>query len=274
MIVAGEWMGITVFEIDPNGFRNVTAKFGLENTEGWWHCLKIADFNGDGYPDIIAGNIGLNNRLKASPKEPIEVFALDIDQNNTLDPIITYYNQGKRHPLVHRDVLISQVPAMKKIFTRFRAYSSATLDDVLSKTQQEQAVHMKVNILANSIFWGGANGQFSREDLPMYAQVAPIMDMAVKDINGDGIFDVIAVGNDYGLEPESGRMDAGDGWIMLGSKGGKLTVVPNRKTGFWSSKEGRAVKTIDLPGTKDFLIVVGNSNDKVSVHQWTGGVEF
>ncbi len=274
MVAAGEWMGITVFEIDRNGFKNVTADYGLLGTEGWWNCLKIADLNGDGHPDLIAGNLGLNNRLKASPQEPVEVFAIDIDQNNTLDPILSYFNHGKRHPLVHRDVLISQVPAMKKKFTRYRNYSSATLDDILSKPQQEQAFHQKASVLANSVFWGSANGKFTREDLPSTAQVAPMMDIAIKDINGDGIFDVIAVGNDYGFEIESGRMDASDGWIMFGSKGEGLKVLPNTKTGFWSSGEGRSVATIDISGTRDFLILVGNNNGKLGVHKWTGGMPF
>ncbi|MEO1258495.1 MAG: VCBS repeat-containing protein [Bacteroidota bacterium] len=270
MIVAGEWMGITVFEIDPNGFKNVTADYGLTNTEGWWHCLKIADFNGDGFKDIIAGNLGLNNRLKASPSAPFEMFALDIDQNNTIDPVFTYFNHGKRYPLAHRDVLISQVPGMKKKFPKYKAYSKATLDEVLTKEQQASAIHLKTSVFANSIFWGTKNRQFIREDLPTAAQVAPIMDIAVRDVNGDGTYDAIAIGNDYGLEIESGRMDAGDGLVLLGAKQGALSVAPNTTTGFWSSGQGRKIALLDLPAPRDFLIVVGNNNGRLEVHKWSG----
>lgn len=268
MVVAGEWMGIKVFDIAQNKLTDVSDKFGLDNTEGWWHCLRVADFNGDGHKDIVVGNLGLNCRLTASPEQPLEIFATDIDENGQLDPILTYFNQGNRHPVVHRDALIAQVPALKKIFNRYSPYSKAGLDDILTEDQRKQAIHLKAGVLANSVFWGSASGIFTRQDLPDLAQTAPIMDMALQDLNGDGLFDIVAVGNDFGLEIESGRLDAGDGWVIFGSKDGKLEVVPNRLTGFWASNEGRKVRTLQHGATGNTFIVVGNNSNLAEVYEW------
>ncbi|HFA48499.1 MAG TPA: hypothetical protein ENJ95_05700 [Bacteroidetes bacterium] len=274
MIVAGEWMNVTVFDISPQGMKEVTGQFGLANTEGWWNCLQVADLNGDGFKDIIAGNLGLNCRLHASPEEPLEVYAFDIDQNGSIDPVFSYFNGGKRYPLAHRDMLISQVSLFKKKFNRYRTYSKATFNEVIPVEQQEKALKLKAGMLSNSVFWGSAGGRFTRADLPPMAQVAPIMDMALRDVNGDGLLDVIAVGNDYGLEVESGRMDAGDGWVILGEKNKNLIVVPNAKTGFWSSGNARSVETVSLKNSSGFLILVGNNNAAAQVFEWTGRPVF
>lgn len=273
MIVVGEWMNVTVFEVGQGKWTDVTEKFGLQNTEGWWHAVQVADFNGDGHLDIAAGNLSLNCRLTASPSEPIELFATDIDQNGQLDPLLTYYNEGKRHPVVHRDALIKQVPGMKKTFTRYKPYSNATLEKVLNADMQKQAIYKKAGTLANSIFWGSASGKFTRVDMPAAAQTSPIMDMCLRDMNGDGLMDIIAVGNDYGLEIESGRLDAGDGWIILGSKDKNLRVVPNSESGFYASREGRGVKIINHKASGSSFILVGNTNGPVEAHEIKGQVK-
>ena len=66
LIVTGEWMKICIFRNDAGHFTNVTETAGLDETSGWWNCLRIADIDGDGHPDIIAGNLGLNSLLIAS----------------------------------------------------------------------------------------------------------------------------------------------------------------------------------------------------------------
>ncbi len=265
MIVAGEWMPIQVFEISATGFKNVSAKYGTDGTEGWWNCLISGDFNNDGFKDLVAGNLGLNSRLKASPTEPIEVFATDFDQNGQLDPIYTYYNGGQRWPLAHRQSLISQVPSFKKQFVTFKPYSEATLDQVLPVQAQQASISRKANLFANSIFWGTKEGRFNRQNLPDMAQTSTMMDLEAFDLNKDGIMDILGVGNDAGLEVESGRMDAGDGWIILGDKGGHLKVLPNRETGFWASLEARQVELVKHGGNGGYLVVVANNNNKMGM---------
>ncbi|MCB0681251.1 MAG: VCBS repeat-containing protein, partial [Saprospiraceae bacterium] len=139
MITAGEWLPISVYKVVNGKLENQTAAFGLAQTEGWWNCLALADVDSDGDQDLIAGNLGLNTRLHASAAEPLKLLAKDFDHNGSIDPIITYYNGGKEYPLARREMLIKQLPGLKKKFVYFEPYSTATVEQVFSSSDLQDA---------------------------------------------------------------------------------------------------------------------------------------
>lgn len=114
LIVAGEWMKIKLFLNENSRLVDASEKYGLQGTSGWWNCIRVADLNGDGLPDIVAGNHGLNSRFKASAEQPVEIFINDFDNNGTLEHIITVYNNDKAYPMVLRHDLVSQMPLLEK----------------------------------------------------------------------------------------------------------------------------------------------------------------
>lgn len=69
----------------------------------------------DGDKDIIAGNLGLNSRLKASENEPVTMYYEDFDQNDTKEQLLTYYLKGKEVPFANISELHKQIPALKEI---------------------------------------------------------------------------------------------------------------------------------------------------------------
>ena len=81
LLVATEWGPINYFHNTGNGLENWTEKAGLAERTGWWSALAVADLNGDGSLDIIAGNIGLNTKYHATAAEPTVLFAGDLDDS-------------------------------------------------------------------------------------------------------------------------------------------------------------------------------------------------
>ena len=105
LIVAGEWMPVKVF-INQNGkFTDASAKYIQFASNGWWNKILTADFNHDGYTDIVLGNVGLNTQFKASKREPMTLVYKDFDNNGNIDPLVCYYIQGKSYPMASRDDL-------------------------------------------------------------------------------------------------------------------------------------------------------------------------
>ncbi|MBC7885787.1 MAG: VCBS repeat-containing protein, partial [Saprospiraceae bacterium] len=91
LILCGEWLPISIFKFEGGKYKNVTASFGLDKNIGWWETIHVRDLNGDGYPEIIAGNVGLNTHMKSSNEKPVTLHYKDYDGNSTLDPLLCYY---------------------------------------------------------------------------------------------------------------------------------------------------------------------------------------
>ncbi len=264
LIVAGEWLPLTVFKNEKGILTEVTAQFGLKNTQGWWNCLQAADLDGDGDLDLVAGNLGLNSRLKASQAEPLRLFSKDFDGNGSLDPVLAYYNEGKLYPLPLREAMIKQIPSLKKKFVFNRVYGSATMEEVFSKQELQEAQQFESRIFATSWF-ENQNGKFIAHPLPTEAQFAPCNRILVEDFDDDGSLDLLLVGNSYSPDVETGRYDAGNGLLLRGDGMGKFEPVPNRISGFWATKEARDLARVKL-ANGEVLFLIANNNDLVQAY--------
>ncbi|HDY75896.1 MAG TPA: RNA-binding protein, partial [Candidatus Marinimicrobia bacterium] len=91
LVLVGEWMPIKIFYNHGGILTDVTDKYGLQNTTGWWNTIAAGDFNEDGFIDLVVGNLGLNSFLKASKEKPIQLFINDFAGNNKTEQILTYY---------------------------------------------------------------------------------------------------------------------------------------------------------------------------------------
>ncbi len=95
LILSLEWGGIIAF-MNHNG--TFTRKV-LTDKKGWWNFILPVDLNHDGNIDLIAGNLGLNSRLKASENEPVRLYYNDFDDNGKKEQILTYYLDGRETSL-------------------------------------------------------------------------------------------------------------------------------------------------------------------------------
>src|SRR5438093_6839095 len=108
---------------------------GLEHSLGWWNRIITGDFNGDGRPDFVLGNLGLNSRLHASPAEPARMYVKDFDGNGFPEQVLTVYERvgvGAQHaaplPLPPRDELTNALPSLKPRYPKYSDYAGQTVD--------------------------------------------------------------------------------------------------------------------------------------------------
>src|SRR5690606_22200814 len=99
-----------------------------------------ADINGDGYPDVVAANHGLNSRFKASESKPVSLYAGDFDTNGSVEQIISCYNGETSYPMVLKHDLVSALPALRKKYLKYESYKEQTVEDIFTKEQLEKSV--------------------------------------------------------------------------------------------------------------------------------------
>ncbi|MDH5197123.1 MAG: VCBS repeat-containing protein, partial [Gemmatimonadota bacterium] len=102
LIVVGEWMPIRVFRQDNGRFVERTTEAGFAGTNGWWSSLAVVDLQGDGRPDLVVGNLGLNSYLRATPDEPARLYVHDFAHNESVQQILTFFKHGVSYPLAGR----------------------------------------------------------------------------------------------------------------------------------------------------------------------------
>ena len=89
LIIVGEWMPVTVFARDGDSYRNATREFGLDRSEGFWNSIEVADIDGDGVPELLAGNLGTNSVFRASEQRPLRTWVGDFSRNGLMEHILT-----------------------------------------------------------------------------------------------------------------------------------------------------------------------------------------
>jgi len=259
LVIAGEYMPVTILYGQKTApFFSIENSLQIPHSTGWWNCLQITDIDKNGYPDIIAGNHGLNSQMKPTPEEPVTIDAVDIDNNGTMDAIISYFIQHKSYPMASRDEILDQVPSLKTKFPTYNSYSDATINDIFSKQQLANDTHLQAEEFRSGVFLNN-NGKFTFTPFNNEAQIFPVRDFLIQDFMHLGKSDLLLVGNNYAVRAQSGRYDAGKGLLLAQNKEGQFNAITN--TGFLANKDARKIIQIDN------FIIVANNNDKIQVYR-------
>jgi enediyne biosynthesis protein E4 len=262
LIVCTEWGGITAF---INRKTNFAEKL-LTDKKGWWNFVLPVDINNDGNIDLIAGNLGLNSRLKASNREPVRLYYNDFDNNEKKEQVLTYYLQGKKVPFANKAELEKQIPLLKKRFLYAEDFAKATLEELVTPEKLASSAIFTANYFCNAVLINKGNLVFETTALPWQAQLTPYRDAVTVNANNDNLPDILLTGNFYENNIEMGRYDADFGTLLINKGNGKFSAgVLN---GLPVKGQVRHIGRLQIGGKEAFILA--KNNDSTQVVQFTG----
>ena len=264
LVLAGEWMAIRVFMNTQSGLEEMTEGVGLKWTDGWWNVLRVEDIDGDGDFDILAGNQGRNTPFKVSKEAPGTIYLKDFDFNGSIDPIFCIEYEGESYPVAFREELLRQLVGLKKRFPNFNSFAKANINQVLNKEELKGAEIRKVYTFSSTFFENQGDGTFKMIELPDEAQVAPIYDFEILDIDQDGKLEVFWGGNKSGVNAYQGKYDASFGG-MGSFVGNALQVLSSMESGLWVSGEVRDIQFISRLKAPS-IVIFGKNNGPLQVY--------
>jgi len=261
LVTAGEWMPLQFYHNDGARLHDVTASMGLPPMRGWWYSLAVGDFNHDGHPDLVAGNLGLNYTYTTSADSKFGVYAADFTGNRTMDIVLTQEIDGTEYPLFGLAPLGREIYPLAVRFPSYAAFSQASVPHLFGSSQLQRAVHYQTDSFASVYLQNNGNGTFSALALPNLAQISPIRGIIAHDVDGDGNLDLIVAGNLYDTEPNTPRADAGNGLWLRGDGRGHFTSVAPVESGFVAPWDVTGLALIQTPAGS--AILVANNGDSL-----------
>lgn len=271
LLVAHEWGPVQLYrQIKPTAAskRRFAAPVSL-TPPGWWTSLTAGDIDGDGDPDFLAGNFGLNTKYKASPEKPVLGFYADFGGEGRANFVEAKFDDQKNLLPVRGKSCSSQaMPFLKNKFPTFTKFAAASLEEIYSKDKLSDALRVQISELRTGWLINEAKPKaapaFSFRPLPTPAQLAPVLSAVIADVTGDSTPDAVLGQNFYGPQRETGRMDGGVSLLLKGGGDGTFTAVPPLESGIVIAGQVAAVTTADWnnDGRLDLLFV---RNDDTAV---------
>lgn len=266
LVVVGEWMNISLYSNENGTFTEITAGAGLGETAGWWNCIEAADVDMDGDMDLVAGNLGLNSMLKASPQEPVELYLNDFDNNGIPDPIICAYQNGTSYPIASFDELKRQIMGIEKRYPSYADFGGQTVVDIFGTEKIAQSNHKQVVQFESSVFINNGDGTFTTKSLPIEVQFSTIRDLQIGDFDNDGIPDLLVAGNNYSTRPSLGRQDASYGRLLLGNISLDYKTVTPQNSGFFVTGDARKMHLIEIEDRTHVVMLPNNGEIELLQH--------
>ncbi|TDQ14699.1 VCBS repeat protein [Algoriphagus boseongensis] len=259
LVVVGEWMDVRVFSFLQGKWVEKTKELGFSNTKGLWKCLQLIDVNGDGKLDILAGNQGLNSRIRTSAKAPLQLVVNDFDQNGTVEQILAFKDQNGTTPIVLKNSLLKQIPVFKKQLTTYDSYKSANLESLFPESVWANSLILQADLLETSLWINQGNGSFIREPLPIEVQSSAVYSIEQISTSSGSPYLVFA-GNQSRIKPEMGSQMGSYGWVVQYQVGKGMKALLPEESGLFIPGETRSMLQVKS-STNSYLITFRNNDE-------------
>ncbi|MEX0894877.1 MAG: VCBS repeat-containing protein [Balneolaceae bacterium] len=259
LVVAGEWMPVQLFENDGSSLVKRTEEYGLSDDGGLWQNIHVTDLDGNGQPDIIAGNFGRNSRLQASGESPVRLYVNDFDGDGQSAPLIAKKWNGSYYPFEQLDELLTRHRFLTGRINSYRDFAGRTIEELFDSENLESSIVKEITELGSVLFMNRGDGTFQKTELPTEVQHSPIMAIHTSKTEGNKVEEILMGGNLYDVKPSfGGRQDAGYGVHLLnGNPTGIPLALALQTSGFYIPGEVRAIREIGR--RQDRVIVVVRS---------------
>jgi hypothetical protein len=264
LLLTLEWGPVKYFHNNHGrGLEDWTERAGFAAAgTGWWNSIAAADFNGDGQPDYVVGNVGLNTQYHADRSHPALLFYGDFKGEGEEPQIVEAYYEGERlFPWRNRTDLGAAIPSVLKRFPKSNSYARATLGEILGNDKLAAAQRFAATEFQSGVFLSQPGGTYRFEPLPRVAQIAPLQGLVAGDFDGDGRADIYAVQNSYAPIAAVGRFDGGLSQLLRGDGHGHFAPAPPAESTLVVPGDAKALAVLDLDrdGWPDFLISRNNN---------------
>ena len=247
LALAGEWMPLRIYLNQQGRFSGTD----VPGSTGLWQKLLATDLTGDGKPDLLAGNWGLNSKRAAGKTGPLRMYVKDFDNNGRVEQIMAYNQDGKTYTFLAKDELERAVPVLKKAYLSYGEVAGKTVDYIFYDLFNNYKT-LQAETLATTMFVNNGQAQFSATALPAAWQLAPIFAFAAWPNSKR----VLAAGNFYGVVPYEGRYDAMIPSVMEFSATASSHLVSSQ----WPAIDGevRDAQWINYKGQMALLLARNN----------------
>ncbi|MGS0525265.1 VCBS repeat-containing protein [Zobellia nedashkovskayae] len=245
LVLVGEWMPIKIYYNSNGSLSQADPEANsLQFSNGWWNTVEYGDFDNDGDIDLVAGNLGLNSKLRATKKEPVQMYYADFDKNGWPEGVTTHFIKGKEHVFSSKSLLEKQMVYLRKKFATYSAFAQADFKEIFTPEELKNAKTLKAYEFRSCFIENLGNKKFKLTPLPTAAQFSTVNAIHKLDYDQDGKLDLLLGENFYDANTELGRYDAGYGTLLKNNGNGTFKEKSISQSGLLLNRQTRHIKTL------------------------------